>query len=105
MDANGGHLEILVQTRRHAKAVKCIRVRLIAQFGQPCVVIMDKLRSDIKPITRQISEADHRAHKGLDNRIESMGLSIALACRTFQISETCYRYSPVLSDEAEEIAD
>lgn len=26
-------------------------------------------------------------------------------CRTFQISETCYRYSPTLSDENEEIAD
>jgi len=33
------------------------------------------------------------------------GASIALACRTFQISETCYRYSPVLNDEDEEIAD
>ena len=33
------------------------------------------------------------------------GVSIALACRTFQISETCYRYSPILSDENEEIAD
>jgi putative transposase len=33
------------------------------------------------------------------------GVSIALACRTFQISETCYRYSPVLSDENAEIAD
>jgi len=32
-------------------------------------------------------------------------VSIALACRTFQISETCYRYSPILSDENEEIAD
>jgi len=33
------------------------------------------------------------------------GVCIALACRTFQISETCYRYSPVLSDANEEIAD
>src|SRR5210317_459521 len=33
------------------------------------------------------------------------GASIALACRTFQISETCYRYSPILSVENEEIAD
>jgi len=32
------------------------------------------------------------------------GVSIALACRAFEISETCYRYSPVLSDENEEIA-
>ncbi len=32
-------------------------------------------------------------------------VSIALACRTFSVSETCYRYSPKLSDENEEIAD
>jgi len=33
------------------------------------------------------------------------GVSIALACRTFIVSETCYRYSPLLSDENEHIAD
>lgn len=32
-------------------------------------------------------------------------VSIALACRTFGISETCYRYSPRLRAENEEIAD
>ena len=31
--------------------------------------------------------------------------SIALACRAFSISETCYRYEPKLSDENELIAD
>ena len=39
------------------------------------------------------------------NAIAQHGVSIALACRAFEISETCYRYSPVLSDENEEIAD
>ena len=39
------------------------------------------------------------------NAVMRRGTSIALACRTFQISETCYHYSPVLSDENEEIAD
>ena len=33
------------------------------------------------------------------------GISIALACRTFGLSETCYRYSPKLRPENEEIAD
>ena len=33
------------------------------------------------------------------------GVSIALACRTFDVSETCYRYSPLLSDENEQIGD
>jgi len=33
------------------------------------------------------------------------GVSIALACRTFGVSETCYRYAPKLGCENEEIAD
>ena len=33
------------------------------------------------------------------------GVSIALACRTFGVSETCYRYSPKLNNENEQIAD
>ena len=32
-------------------------------------------------------------------------ISVALACRAFGVSETCYRYSPKLKDENEEIAD
>jgi putative transposase len=37
--------------------------------------------------------------------VAQSGVSIALAYRIFQISETCYRYRTVLSDETEEIAD
>jgi putative transposase len=33
------------------------------------------------------------------------GLSIRVACQTFVISETCYRYQPKLSDENAQIAD
>jgi hypothetical protein len=33
------------------------------------------------------------------------GVSIALACPIFGMSETCYRYSPLLSDKNEEIAN
>ncbi len=33
------------------------------------------------------------------------GVSVALACRTFGVSETCYRYSPKLDQENERIAD
>ena len=39
------------------------------------------------------------------NVVAYHGVSIALACRAFEISETCYRHSPVLGDENEEIAD
>jgi putative transposase len=37
--------------------------------------------------------------------VKYQGVSIALACRAFGVSETCYRYSPPLSDENELIAD
>ncbi len=33
------------------------------------------------------------------------GASIALACHTFEVSETCDRYSAKLNDENEQIAD
>jgi putative transposase len=33
------------------------------------------------------------------------GVSIALACRTFGVSETCYRYAPKLRCENEKIGD
>lgn len=37
--------------------------------------------------------------------VSERGLSIRQACRAFGISETCYRYQPVLSEENDEIAD
>ena len=37
--------------------------------------------------------------------VNDRGVSIALACRTFQISESCYRYERKLSNENAEIAD
>ena len=40
-----------------------------------------------------------------EKAVARTGVSIALACRTFGVSETCYRYSLRLSDENEMIAD
>ncbi|MDX1742135.1 MAG: DDE-type integrase/transposase/recombinase, partial [Ruegeria sp.] len=70
VDRNGDVLDILVQPRRNAKAAKRFLRRLISRFGLPRVVITDKLRSYIKPIRQLAPEAEHRAHKGLNNRIE-----------------------------------
>lgn len=69
-DANGHTLDILVQTRRNARAARRFLARLIAQFGQPRVMITDKLRSYFKPIRNLAPDADHRAHKGLNNLVE-----------------------------------
>ena len=40
-----------------------------------------------------------------EKAVATRGVSIALACRAFEVSETCYRYSPKLDDENEQIAD
>ena len=39
------------------------------------------------------------------NAVKSRRISIALACRTFEISEMCYRYERKFEDENAEIAD
>ena len=41
------------------------------------------------------------AQHALDER----GVSVALACRAFAISQRCFRYVPLLADENEEIED
>lgn len=70
VDANGDTLDIFVQKHRSAKAAKRFLRRLIDRFGEPRVMVTDKLRSYIKPIRTLAPDADHRAHKGLNNRIE-----------------------------------
>ncbi|GAW35547.1 transposase IS66 family protein [Roseovarius sp. A-2] len=70
VDANGDTLDILVQTRRNARAARRFLTRLMVRFGRPRVVITDKLRSYFAPIRKLAPGADHRAHKGLNNRIE-----------------------------------
>ena len=70
VDANGDVLDILVQPQRNAKAARRFLAKLIDRFGEPRVVITDKLRSYFKPIRDLAPGADHRAHKGLNNRIE-----------------------------------
>ncbi len=37
--------------------------------------------------------------------VTQRGISVALACRTFEVSETCYRYTRKLDGENERIAD
>jgi putative transposase len=71
IDGDGDVLDILVQSRRNAKAARCFFGALVAQYGEPRVVVTDKLRSYTKPVRALAPDADHRAHKGLNNRIEN----------------------------------
>ena len=69
-DADGNVLDILVQPRRNAKAARRFLRGLMARFATPRVVITDKLRSYIKSIRTLAPDAEHRAHKGLNNVVE-----------------------------------
>ena len=40
-----------------------------------------------------------------EKAVATKGVSIALACRAFGVSETCFRYSPKRDEENEMIAD
>jgi transposase-like protein len=63
-------LDILVQSRRNTKAADRFFRKLFKQYGQPRVLVTDKLRSygaAPKPLAPGI---DHRAQKGLNNRTE-----------------------------------
>ncbi len=53
------------------KAARRFVSRLATQFGEPRVVVTDKLRSYTKPIQNLAPVANYRAHKGLNNRIEN----------------------------------
>ncbi len=71
VDASGDVLEILVQSRRSARAAKRFLRKLMKRWGVPRVLVTDKLRST-GGATREIRPGvDHRSHKGLNNRAEA----------------------------------
>ena len=71
VDGNGDTLEILVQSRRNARAAKRFLRKLMKRWGAPRVIVTDKLRS-FRVATRELCPGiDHRSHKGLNNRSEA----------------------------------
>lgn len=71
IDGDGDVLDILVQSCRNAKAARRFFRALVTQYGEPRVVVTDKLRSYTKHVRSLAPNADHRAHKGLNHRIEN----------------------------------
>lgn len=53
------------------KAARRFFSRLIKQFGSPRVDVTDKLSIYVNPIENLAPDADHRANKGLNHRIEN----------------------------------
>lgn len=71
VDAKGDTFEILVQSRRNAKAAKRFLRKLMKRWGRPRVLVTDKLRSYDVAVRDLCPGLDHRRHKGLNNRCEA----------------------------------
>src|SRR5438874_7657611 len=76
VDQHGVVLDILVQERRDQVAAERFLRRVLDGEGgaEPRVVITDKLASYPPAIRRTLPNAEHRRHKGLNNRAENSHL-------------------------------
>nr|WP_244127939.1 IS6 family transposase [Burkholderia gladioli] len=70
VDQHGAVLDVLVQRRRHATAVKRLMRKLLKRHGRPRVMMTDKLRSYAAANTALGLGIEHRQHEGLNNRAE-----------------------------------
>ena len=72
VDQHGVVLDILVQSRRNAKAAKRLLRKLLKKHGMaPRVMITDKLASYAAAKRTVMPSVEHRQHKGLNNRAEN----------------------------------
>ncbi|MGP3683140.1 IS6 family transposase [Streptomyces sp. IBSNAI002] len=72
VDQHGNVLDILVQSRRNAKAAKRFMAKLMKkQCRVPRVLVTDKLKSYGTAHRALMPSVEHRSHKGLNNRAEN----------------------------------
>ncbi|WP_416068470.1 IS6 family transposase [Rhizobium sp. ZK1] len=72
VDQDGFVLDVLVQSRRNAKAAKRLMSKLLKSQGRPPrVMITDKLTSYDVARRQIMPSVEHRSHKGLNNRAEN----------------------------------
>jgi putative transposase len=72
VDQHGAVLDILVQSRRNAKAAKRLLRKLLRKQGvAPRVLITDKLASYAAAKRTVMPSVEHRQHKGLNNRAQN----------------------------------
>ncbi|WP_327250130.1 IS6 family transposase [Streptomyces sp. NBC_01320] len=72
VDQYGDVLDILVQSKRDAKAAKRFMAKLMKkQCRVPRVLVTDKLKSYGAAHRELMASVEHRSHKGLNNRAEN----------------------------------
>jgi putative transposase len=70
VDSNGHELDVFLQKRKNKKAAIRFLTRLLGSYPSPRVIVTDRLQSYTRPI-KHMTKADHRRHKGLNNRVEN----------------------------------
>ena len=72
VDAAGMVLDVFLQERRNQAAAEAFLRRLVqGQQGESRVIVTDKLASYTPAITKLFPRAEHRRHKGINNRVEN----------------------------------
>ena len=72
VDQHGAVLDVLVHSRRDARAAKRLLRKLLKRQGRaPRVLITDKLKSYAAAKREIMPGVEHRQHKGLNNRAEN----------------------------------
>ena len=71
VDSEDFEIDVLLQKRRNKEAAIRFLSRLLGNHPAPRVIVTDKLRSYRKPIRIMCRQAEHRTHKGLNNRVEN----------------------------------
>lgn len=72
VDQQGYVLDVLVQSRRNAKAAERLMRKLLSkQCKAPRVMVTDKLKSYASANIKMGLKFEHRQHKGLNNRAEN----------------------------------
>jgi putative transposase len=85
VNQDGYGLDGIVQTPRDAKAAKCLPGRLLKTQGCPPRRLMTgKLGSYAAARRRIMPSAEHRSHKGLNNRAENSHLPLCQQERAMQ---------------------
>src|SRR5690349_17978784 len=73
VDRDGTVLDVLVQSRRDKKAAERLLRKLLKKQGRaPLVMVTDKLASYPAAKRELMPGAEHRRHKGLNNRAENL---------------------------------
>ena len=72
VDSDGYELDVFLQKRRNKKSATRFLTRLLWCYPSPRLIVTDKLRSYVKSIEQMRPNAEHRSHKGLNNRVEML---------------------------------